>query len=132
MSARNARRISPLSRPPRKNTSSMRMFHARNVLMTRSWPGALRVLDRAPRQRTQGGIRFAACECCEPFFLIDPLGLVGEEHRVTVESDSQSIGFVRRAGARENRCRRVPVVESAPDVSGVGGQEQVGAERRDI
>ncbi len=49
MSAPNAESTSPLSSPPRKNASSMRMFQARSVRITRSCAGALRAVTSAVR-----------------------------------------------------------------------------------
>ena len=156
---RNARRISPLSRPPRNNASSIRMFHARSVRITRSCAGALRAVTSAvriglvssgksawircrparnslngpPVSGSQRRIRFALRERREPLLLVDALGLVGEQHRVAVERDPQTrrsrslltaLGKIVAAAWPSSSARRTSPV--------IGGQEQVGAERRHV
>ena len=64
MSAPNAFRNGPLSRPPRNSASSMRMSHARSVRTTRSCAGALRAVTSAVRigARSGGVLRLDAVQ----------------------------------------------------------------------
>ena len=88
-------------------------------------------LERAGGERRLGVVALVRLEGVEAARLVDPLGLVGEQHRVAVEGDPH---FVRMpvGGARRLRIdarRRHAGLERRAHVGLVGREEQVGGER---
>src|ERR687883_562063 len=88
-------------------SSSTAMFHSISVRTARSCAGALQAvqrlekgLERSRRQRLQRVHRLMTREGVEAVALIDPLGFVGEEHRIAVEGDAQLTGVPARLLAR--------------------------------
>ena len=159
MSARNARRNSPLSRPPRNSASSIRMFHARSVRITRSCAGALRAVTSAVRDRALvlGKIRLDPMQAGEEF--LERPADSGSQRRVrfALARTRRARPPGRRARPRRRRARRRrrtrcaarrsrscrpalgKIVAAAwPSSSArrtspvIGRQEEVGAERRHV
>ena len=48
-------------------------------------------LERSRGKRSRGPVRFVRLERRQALRLIDPLGFVGEQHRVTVERDADLV-----------------------------------------
>ena len=77
-----------------------------------------------------GGARFAGMERIQTIALVYLLGLIGEQHRVTVKGDAQLVGFLSGAAHLRGHDggRGVAFGEHFAHVLRIGRQKQVGAE----
>jgi hypothetical protein len=101
-------------------------FCSRASASSSGWNGPARAASRPARARAPGTRRGR--------FLVDALGLVGEQHGVAVERDPHLLRM--RVDARAERGkdarRRAHRLERGADVGLVRGQEKVGGERLQV
>ncbi|MCY1516561.1 hypothetical protein D9M68_511970 [compost metagenome] len=89
-------------------------------------------LERAATQRFAGGLALAGLEGFQAALLVDPLGLVGKQHRIAIEGDAQlAAGLPPRAAGEDGR-RGESRIQRIAHVVRVGREEQVAAERREV
>ena len=86
-------------------------------------------LEGSSLQRAVGRLGLGRSERFEALFLEDPFGLVGEQHRIAVEGDLEGLGRVGGLPRTEQRGRCNAALQGPGDVLGLGGQEQIAAER---
>ena len=136
----------------------MRTPHLRNVRITRLCAGAERAVTSAVRMG-EFSAGNAACSRCSavrkprngptdsgsaacsvslrwnasrPFLARHPLAFVAEQHRVAIEGDTQLLTGARRRRAGQDGGGSHTGRQRAADILGVGREEQVGLERRDV
>ncbi|MDT4844466.1 hypothetical protein FQZ97_784260 [compost metagenome] len=88
--------------------------------------------ERPAIQRLAGRIALVGLEGLEATRLVDALGMVGEQHRIAVEGDAQLVARRPARAAGEDGGSGVAALQRAAHVLGMGGEEQVAAERAQV
>ncbi|MCY1514289.1 hypothetical protein D9M68_488200 [compost metagenome] len=85
-------------------------------------------LEGAAIQRFAGRVALVGLEGFEAAGLVDAFGMIGEEHRISVEGDTQLVaGRPSRAAGQDGGGGKA-ALQGPAHVFGVGGQEQVATE----
>jgi len=94
--------------------------------------GRKKRLERPPAQWITCRSALTCLECLQAIALKDLLGLIGKQHGVTIESDTQFIAHFSGLLGRQNSRRCKACFQGAANIFGVSGEKQLRAEGREI